>query len=57
VVLILDDGPPLIVTRLGTNRFLARAGPNLPGPEFVLQPATRTAPAYLHLALWGYVRQ
>jgi CubicO group peptidase (beta-lactamase class C family) len=57
VVLILDDGPPMAVTRIEGNRFLARPAPNVAGPEFVLQPATGNAPAYLHLALWAYVRE
>jgi CubicO group peptidase (beta-lactamase class C family) len=57
VVLILDEGPPFAVTRIGEDRFLARPKPDVPGPEFVLRPATRESPAYLHLALWAYVRQ
>jgi CubicO group peptidase (beta-lactamase class C family) len=57
VVLILDDGPPFAVSRVEGNRFLARPKPNVPGPEFVLQPARGDAPAYLHFALWAYRRQ
>jgi CubicO group peptidase (beta-lactamase class C family) len=56
VVLILDDGPALLVTRLEPNRYLARAAPNAPGPEFVLEPARGNARAYLHFALWAYPR-
>jgi CubicO group peptidase (beta-lactamase class C family) len=56
VVLILDDGPPMAVTRIGADRFLARPKPEIAGPEFVLRPATRSSPAYLHFALWAYVR-
>jgi hypothetical protein len=57
VVLILDDGPPMAVTRLESNRYLARPAPDIAGPEFVLQPATARAPAYLHFALWAYVKE
>jgi CubicO group peptidase (beta-lactamase class C family) len=57
VVLMIDDGPPLPIARIGDNRFIARAEPGAPGPEFVLQPATDKAPAYLHFALWAYVRR
>jgi hypothetical protein len=57
VMLSLDDGPPLAVSRIGPNRYLARPKPGVPGPEFVLQPATKDAPAYLHFALWAFVRQ
>jgi CubicO group peptidase (beta-lactamase class C family) len=56
VALILDGGPPMAVSRIGANRYLARPKPGLAGPEFVLQPATATAPAYLHFALWAYGR-
>lgn len=57
VVLLLDDGPPLTVTRVGVNRYLARPKPGAPGPEFVVQPPTNGAPGYLHLGLWAYVRR
>lgn len=57
VVLILDEGPPLAVTRIGDDRFLARPTPGAPGPEFVLRPAAGQAPPYLHFALWAYVRR
>lgn len=57
VVLILDGGPPLAVSGLGGRRYIARAKPGAPGPEFVLQPATGAAPAYLHFALWAYRRE
>ena len=56
VVLILDGGPAFVVSRIGENRFLARPKPDLAGPEFVLQPATSSSPAYLHFALWAYAR-
>lgn len=56
VVLILDEGPAFTVSRLESNRFLARPAPNVPGPEFVLEPARGNAPAYLHFALWAYTR-
>ena len=56
VVLILDGGPAFTVSRLERNRFLARPAPNVPGPEFVLEPARGNAPAYLHFALWAYTR-
>ena len=56
-VLMLDDGPPLQIARIGNDRFIARAQPGAPGPEFVLQPATDTSPAYLHFALWAYARR
>jgi CubicO group peptidase (beta-lactamase class C family) len=57
VVLILDDGPALQVSRLEANRYLARSAPNAPGPEFVLERAAGDAPAYLHFALWAYPRR
>ena len=57
VVLRVDEGPPLAVARIGDDRFLARPKPGAPGPEFVLRPAAAQAPAYLHLALWAYVRR
>jgi hypothetical protein len=56
VVLILDDGPAFLVSRREGNRFLARPAPNVPGAEFVLEPARGNAPAYLHFALWAYTR-
>jgi CubicO group peptidase (beta-lactamase class C family) len=56
VVLILDGGPAFAVSRLEPNRFLARPAPNVPGPEFVLEPARGNTPAYLHFALWAYPR-
>lgn len=57
VVLILDDGPPMGVSRIDTNRFLARPKPDIAGPEFVLQRAGAHAPAYLHFALWAYAKE
>ena len=56
VMLSLDDSPPFAVTRIGENRYLARPKPDIAGPEFVLQPATKDAPAYLHFALWAYAK-
>jgi hypothetical protein len=56
VVLIMDDAPAMAVTRIDGNRFLARPAPGVAGPEFVLQPATEHAPAYLHLALWAFAK-
>jgi len=57
VMLSLDDSPPFAVSRIGENRYLARPKPDIAGPEFVLQPATKTAPAYLHFALWAYAKK
>ncbi len=57
VMLILDGGAPMAVTRLEANRFLARPAANVAGPEFVLHAASGAAPAYLHLALWAYARE
>ena len=57
VMLSLDDSPPFAVSRIGEHRYLARPKLEIAGPEFVLQPATKDAPAYLHFALWAYVRQ
>jgi CubicO group peptidase (beta-lactamase class C family) len=56
VVLILDGGPPLTVSRIAPTRYIARAAPGAPGPEFILQPAAPPAPAYLHFGLWAFVR-
>ena len=50
VVLILDGGPAMAVSRIGDDRFLARPRPDLAGPEFVLRAG------YLHFALWAYGR-
>ena len=57
VVLILDEGPPMAVTRIAPHRYLARATPTAPALEFVLEPATDKTPTYLHFALWAYVKQ
>ena len=56
VMLSLDDSPPFAVSRIGKDRYLARPRPDIAGPEFVLQPATKDTPAYLHFALWAYVK-
>jgi CubicO group peptidase (beta-lactamase class C family) len=56
VVFVLDDGAPLVVTRVGENRYIARPKPGAPGPEFVVQPGTKETPGYLHFALWAYRR-
>jgi CubicO group peptidase (beta-lactamase class C family) len=56
VVLILDGGAPMTVSRIGEQRYLARPKPDIPGPEFVLQPANGSTPAYLHFGLWAYVK-
>jgi len=50
VVLILDGGPAMAVSRVGEDRFLARPRPDVAGPEFVLRSG------YLHFALWAYGR-
>jgi CubicO group peptidase (beta-lactamase class C family) len=55
VMLSLDDSPPLAVSRIGDDRYLARPKPDIAGPEFVLRPSTNTTPPFLHLALWAYV--
>ena len=57
VVFVLDDGPPLLVTRVGEDRYVARSKPGAPGPEFVVQPGTRETPGYLHFALWAHRRR
>jgi hypothetical protein len=57
VVFILDGSPPFAVSRIGEHRYLARPKPDIGGPEFVIQPATSSSPAYLHFALWAYVRR
>jgi hypothetical protein len=57
VVLIVDDGPPMGVSRLASDRFLARPAATIAGPEFVVHEASPTAPPYLHMALWAYVRE
>jgi CubicO group peptidase (beta-lactamase class C family) len=55
-VLVLDGGPAMTIARIGSDRFIARVKPGAGGPEFVLRPATATAPAYLHFALWAFTR-
>ena len=57
VVFMLDGGPPFAVSRIGEHRYLARPKPDIAGPELVMQPATSGSPAYLHFALWAYVRR
>jgi hypothetical protein len=56
VVLILDDGAPMTVSRICETRYLARPKPDIPGPEFVLHPASDGRPAYLHFALCAYTK-
>jgi CubicO group peptidase (beta-lactamase class C family) len=57
VVLSLDDGPAMTVSRLDGNRYIARPASHAPGLEIVLHPATASAPAYLHFALWAYAKE
>jgi CubicO group peptidase (beta-lactamase class C family) len=56
VVLILDEGAPMPLSRIGEDRYLARPKPDVAGLEFVLRPASGDVPAYLHFALWAYAR-
>jgi CubicO group peptidase (beta-lactamase class C family) len=56
VVLVLDGGPAMTVTRIGEHRYLARPAPDVAGPEFVVQQAANGVP-YLHLALWAYAKR
>lgn len=55
VVLSLDEGPAMPISRIGDHRYLARPSPAVAGPEFVLQRAAN-GQAYLHFALWAHVR-
>ena len=57
VMVMLDGLPPMAVSRIGPTRYLARPAPEAAGPEFVLEPARATTPAYLHFALWAYVKE
>lgn len=54
LVLRQNDGPPLAVTKVGVNRFVA-VGPNdRPRLRFLIKRATEGEPGYLHFALWGF---
>ena len=54
LVLRQNDGPPLPVTRVGTNRFVASGENGRPRLRFLLTPADGSRPAILQFALWAY---
>jgi hypothetical protein len=49
-----NDGPPLPVLKVGSNRFVAAGPDNRPRLRFLLSPANVDGPAYLHFSLWGF---
>ncbi len=57
VMVMLEGLPPMAVSRIGPTRYLGRPAPESAGPEFVLEPARGATPAYLHFALWAYVKE
>ena len=57
VMVMLEGLPSMAVSRIGPTRYLGRPTPESAGPEFVLEPARGTTPAYLHFALWAYVKE
>ena len=55
-VLRQDDGPPLAVSKVGENRYVAVGAGNRPRLRFLVSPAAAGRPAYLHFALWAFRR-
>lgn len=54
LVLRQDDGPPLVVSKVGANRYVAVGPGNRPRLRFLVAPATEGRPGYLHFALWAF---
>lgn len=54
VVMRQDDGPPLTVSKVGVNRYVAVGAGNRPRLRFLVSPASNGRPAYLHFALWAF---
>jgi CubicO group peptidase (beta-lactamase class C family) len=49
-----NQGPPLPVTKIGADRFVAAGPNNRPRLRFLLAVAREDRPAYLHFSLWGF---
>ena len=49
-----NDGPPLQVTKVGADGFVAVGPNNRPRLRLLLVEAREDRPAYLHFALWGF---
>lgn len=49
-----NEGPPLPVTKVGADRFVAAGPNNRPRLRFLLAVAREDRPAYLHFSLWGF---
>jgi CubicO group peptidase (beta-lactamase class C family) len=56
LVLRQDDGPPLTVSKVGANRYVAVGPENRPRLRFLVSPAADGRPGYLHFALWAFRR-
>jgi CubicO group peptidase (beta-lactamase class C family) len=54
LVLRQDDGPPLVVSKVGANRYVAVGPGDRPRLRFLVSPAAEGRPGYLHFALWAF---
>ncbi len=54
LVLRQDDGPPLAVTRVGADRYVAAGPENRPRLRFIVTAPDGERPATLQFALWAY---
>ena len=54
LVLRQNDGPPLAVTRVGPDRYVAAGPENRPRLRFIVTAADGQRPAMLQFALWAY---
>ena len=54
LVMRQGDGPPLAVSKVGVNRYVAVGPGNRPRLRFLVSPAARERPGYLHFALWAF---
>ena len=56
VTLRQNDGPPLRVTKVGPNRYVAAGAHDRPRLRFTLNAGSAGTPSYLHFALWAFAR-
>jgi CubicO group peptidase (beta-lactamase class C family) len=54
LVLRQDDGPPLAVSKVGANRYVAVGPANRPRLRLLISPGAEGRPGYLHFALWAF---
>jgi hypothetical protein len=54
LVMRQDEGPPLAVSKVGANRYVAVGDGNRPRLRFLVSPAASGRPAYLHFSLWAF---